>query len=54
VKKVKNVLKLMFFGRSENKGRGGGGEFQSGPLFVLFQVIDFFAFFFFPLRCTAG
>jgi hypothetical protein len=44
----------MFFGRSENKGRGGGGEFQSGPLFVLFQVIDFFAFFFFSFKVYSG
>jgi hypothetical protein len=26
VKKVKNILKLMFFGRSERKGRGGEGR----------------------------
>jgi hypothetical protein len=31
VKKVKNVLRLIFFGGSENKGRGGGGEFQTRP-----------------------
>jgi hypothetical protein len=34
VKKVKNVLMLMFFGRSENKGRGGEGEFQTRPKII--------------------
>jgi hypothetical protein len=28
---VKNVLKLMFFGRSENKGRETRGDCQTGP-----------------------
>jgi hypothetical protein len=31
MKKVKNVLKLMFFGRSEGRGRRGESGFQTGP-----------------------
>jgi hypothetical protein len=31
MKKVKNILKLMFFGRSEGKGRGGESGYQTGP-----------------------
>jgi hypothetical protein len=31
-KKVKNVLKLMFFERSENKGRWEESEFQTEQL----------------------
>jgi hypothetical protein len=30
--KIKNVLKLMFFGRSENKRRRRECEFQTGPI----------------------
>jgi hypothetical protein len=43
MKKVKNVLKLKFFGRSEGKERGGENDFQTGPhvfLKILMGYVD--------------
>jgi hypothetical protein len=38
MKKVKNVLKLMFFGRNKNKERGGKEEFQTEPMLTIFVM----------------
>jgi hypothetical protein len=37
VKKFKNILKLMFFKRSERKGRGGGSGFQTGLYSIIIR-----------------
>jgi hypothetical protein len=39
VKKIKNVLKLIFFWRSERKGREGESDFQTGLTFLSNFVI---------------